>query len=59
MFLKYSSKSYDADFVYAEKDKMLMSCLFFNETTKPRELKKKIKLIMTSYIFYLITEIKV
>lgn len=49
MFLKHHSKPYDADFVFVEIDKMLLSCYSFIETTKPRE--KTPKSIMTSYEF--------
>lgn len=40
MFLKHYSKPYDADFVFVEIDKMLVSSYFFIETKKPREIKK-------------------
>lgn len=39
--LKHYSKPYHADFSFVEIDKMLMLIFFFNETTNPREIKKK------------------
>lgn len=35
--LKQNSKPFDADFVFEEIDKMIVSCYSFIETTKPRE----------------------
>lgn len=58
MFLKHYSKPYDADFVFVEIDKMLVSSYFFIETKKTREIKKNWNQLWRHINFDVITEIK-